>query len=39
MRQALEGMKEVTVLPDVVSIKSAPDENTWEELAKLVGKL
>lgn len=39
MRQALEGMKEVTVLPDVVSIKSAPDENTWEELAKLVGEL
>lgn len=39
MRQALEGMKEITVLPDVVSIKSAPDENTWEELAKLVGKL
>lgn len=39
MRQTLETMKEITVLPDVVSIQSAPDEKTEQALKELADKL
>ena len=39
MRQALESMKNVTILEDILTIKSAPDKQTWEALRKLVEKL
>lgn len=39
MRAALEGMKDVTVLEDVISIKSAPDEAVMEQLTALAKKL
>ena len=39
MRQALESMKNITILEDILTIKSAPDKQTWEALRKLVEKL
>ena len=39
MRQALESMKNITILEDILTIKSAPDKQTWDALRKLVEKL
>lgn len=39
MKQVLDTMKEITVLEEIISIKSSPDERVWEELHKLAEKM